>query len=286
MTERSRRAGDLADSLLRGVLYDQLDPGYRQAATRRGGGPAAGRAQRAWLLLGGLLMGGLLGVAGVNAASRAPGAEQATRGLVAEVVEARERTEDLGRHSEDLAGEVDRLRTEALAGDARGSRALRHVRRLDLTVAAVPVTGPGLRITVADPPAPPGGGLSREQTVLDRDLQVLLNALWSAGAEAIAVGDVRIGPLATIRQAGAAMLVDNRPVGQPYVFEVVGDPGRLQTELVGTGGYGRFDAFSQLYGTEFDIEPAEQLTLPAARTSRSRLAEPVRPPAPTTEGNS
>ncbi len=285
MSERSRRPADLADSLLRRLLSDHLDPGYRQAATRRGGAPARGRAQLGWLLVGGLLVGSLLGVAGSNAAARAPGAEQATQGLVAEVIQARERTDELGLRAAELSGEVDRVRGTALGGDAGGRQTLRDVARLERAVAAVPVTGPGLRITVADPPSSPNTGLRREQTVLDRDLQVLLNALWSTGAEAIAVGEVRMHPLATVRQAGGAMLVDNRPVGQPFVFEVVGDPAQLQTRLVRTDGYGRFDAFAQIYGTEFDVEPAEQLTLPAGDTARLRMVEPLPSPPPTTEGN-
>jgi uncharacterized protein YlxW (UPF0749 family) len=285
VAESRRRPADLADSLLRRVLSDQLDPGYQQAAARRGGAPARGRAQLCWLLVGGLLVGGLLGVASMNAAARAPGAEQANRGLVAEVMQARERTDELEQRAEELATEADRVRGAALGGDAGGRRTLRDVERLERSVAAVALTGPGLRVTVADPPSPPGTGLSREQTVLDRDLQVLLNALWSAGAEAIAIGEVRMHPLATVRQAGGAMLVDNRPVGQPYVFEVIGDPAQLQTRLVRTDGYGRFAAFSQIYGTEFDVAPAEQLTVPAGGTARLRLAEPLPAPTTTTEGN-
>ncbi|MPZ66537.1 MAG: DUF881 domain-containing protein [Pseudonocardiaceae bacterium] len=285
MSERSRRPADLADSLLRRVLSDHLDPGYQQAATRRGGAPARGRAQLGWLLVGGLLVGGLFGVAGTNAAARAPGAEQATQGLVTEVIQARERTDELGLRAVERDGEVDRVRGAALGGDAGGRQTLRDVARLERAVATVPVTGPGLRVTVADPPSSPDSGLRREQTVLDRDLQVLLNALWSVGAEAIAVGEVRMHPLATVRQAGGAMLVDNRPVGQPYVFEVIGDPAQLQTRLVQTDGYGRFNAFAQIYGTEFDVEPDEQLTLPAGGTARLRMAEPLPSPPPTTEGN-
>ncbi|MGH3978702.1 MAG: DUF881 domain-containing protein [Pseudonocardiaceae bacterium] len=277
MTESPRRATDLVSSLLRGVLSDHLDPGYRHAAEQRGGAPATGRAQLVWLLVGGLLVGVLLGAAGVNAAARAPGAEQATRGLAAEIVQGRARTDELAQRSGELAAEVDRVRSDALAGDTLGRQALRQVQRLETAVSAVPVTGPGLRITVADPPAPPGSGASREQTVLDRDLQVLVNALWSAGAEAVAVGGVRLHPLATVRQAGGAMLVDNRPVPQPYVFDVVGDPAGLHTALVETDGFARFDAFTQIYGTEFRVEPAEQLRLPAG-TARLQLTQP-------TEGN-
>ncbi|HEX2298229.1 MAG TPA: DUF881 domain-containing protein [Pseudonocardiaceae bacterium] len=80
------------------------------------------------------------------------------------------------------------------------------------------------------------------------------------------------------------MLVDNRPVGQPYVIEVVGDPERLQTNLIDTDGFGRFSTFAQLYGTDFRIESAEQLSLPAA-TARIQVAVPAAPSPPTPEGN-
>lgn len=252
------RPANLATSLLRQLLGDDLDPGYRHAARRRGG---AAPRQIGWRLAGGLLVGLLLGVAAMNAADRAPGVEQASRGLAADVAAARERTDELDRRAITLGAEVDAARDAALAGDAGGRALLDEVARLELAVAAVPVRGPGLRVTVADPPVAGAEG-GREQTVLDRDLQVLLNALWSAGAEAVALGGVRLHPLATVRQAGGAMLVDNRPVGQPYVIDVVGDPERLQTELVDTDGYARFSAFAQIYGTRFAVEVADELALP------------------------
>src|ERR1700742_3500506 len=95
------------DSLLRTVLSDRLDPGYQAAARRRGGAPARGRAQRCWLVAGGLTAGLVLGIAARHAAALAPGAGQAARGLVAEVVQARERPEDLGRRADELHGQVD-----------------------------------------------------------------------------------------------------------------------------------------------------------------------------------
>lgn len=268
------------------VLSDQVDPAYHAAARRRGGAPATGSAQRLWLVGGTLLVGLLLGVAATNAAALAPGTKQASRGLAAEVAHARARTDTLGKRADELADQVDAARTAALAGDDAGQQALDRVAALQMADAAIPVTGPGLRITIADPPARPGGPTSREQTVLDRDLQLLVNSLWSAGAEAISLGGVRLHPLATVRQAGGAMLVDNRPVGQPYRFEVIGDKEGLQINLLSTDGYGRFSAFRQIYHTRFDIEPSDELTLPAASPA-IRLAVPAAPgaaTAPTTEG--
>ena len=87
------------------------------------------------------------------------------------------------------------------------------------------MSGPGLTITVTDPGVGPDLSdvskqrvAGRPQVILDRDLQLVVNSLWAGGAEAIAVGGVRIGPDVTIRQAGGAILVDNQPIASPYTI--------------------------------------------------------------------
>jgi uncharacterized protein YlxW (UPF0749 family) len=250
-------------SLLRGLLPGPIDSGYTRAHARRGGRPATGPGQLVALLLGALLAGLLLGVAASDAAARAPGAEQARRGLVDDLRAARARTDELSDRSAQLRTELRQAQDEQLAGSRQGRATLDTVRRLELAAGAVAVTGPGLRITVADGPQRHG--------VLDRDLQLLVNSVWAAGAEAIALGGVRLHPLATVRLAGGAMLVDNRPVDQPYVFTAIGDPASLHTRLVQTDGYGRFATFAQVYGTTLNVEASDSLTLlagaPAVATS-------------------
>ena len=66
------------------------------------------------------------------------------------------------------------------------------------------------------------------QVILDRDLQLTVNSLWASGAEAVAVGGIRIGPNVTIRQAGGAILVDNHPISSPYTILAVGPPHTMQ----------------------------------------------------------
>jgi uncharacterized protein YlxW (UPF0749 family) len=86
------------------------------------------------------------------------------------------------------------------------------------------------------------------------------------------VGGVRLHPRATVRQAGGAVLVDNRPVAQPYVLEAVGDPVTMHVRLVETEAYGRFTTFTQVYGTEFTIEAVPSLALPAGRPAEPEHA--------------
>lgn len=244
--------------LLRSLLPDLIDPGYARAAARRrasGDSPGEHRGQVVALVAGALLVGLVFGIAAADAAAREPGAEQARRGLVDDVHQARQRTDELFGQASELNDQVEQAQRDALAGNTLGDQALEALRALELPAATTAVTGPGLRITVAD------GG--QERTVLDRDLQVLVNSVWASGAEAVALGGVRLHPLATVRQAGGAVLVDNRPAAQPYVIEAIGDPAELHTRLVDTEGYGRFATFTQVYGTRFTVETAQSLTLPA-----------------------
>ncbi len=260
------------------LLPDLLDPGYARAAERRRrlaessagahrrAAPAGDRTgQVVALVVGALLVGLVLGIAADDAAARAPGAEQARRGLVEDVEQARERTDELSGQAGDLGAEVQRAQGDALAGTALGEQALDALRGLELPAGTVAVTGPGLRITVADS--------GEDRTVLDRDLQVLVNSVWASGAEAVALGGVRLHPTATVRQAGGAVLVDNRPTAQPYVIEAIGDPADLHTRLVNTEGYGRFATFTQVYGTTFTVETAGSLTLPAGSPAEPELAK-------------
>ena len=65
----------------------------------------------------------------------------------------------------------------------------------------------------------------------DDDLQLVVNALWAAGAEAISINGQRLGPTTAIRFAGEAVLVDFRPVTNPYEISAIGDPDTLSLDV-------------------------------------------------------
>ena len=122
----------------------------------------------------------------------------------------------------------------------------------------------------------------------------MVNDLWAAGAEAISIGGVRLQPRSAIRQAGGSILVDNRPVFWPITIEAIGDPAGMQVKSISAPGFGRFSAFSQLYGIEFDVSAQQSLNLPGGSGAdllfakppvtapqRRRPRRPNRRPAPT-----
>ena len=263
-------------SLLSSLLSDHLDPGYAAAAKL----PAPRRHARVWTVTGALTVGLVLGVAAVLASESAPSARQVRSGLVSDVQAAQRTNDDLVTQRRALTTSADAVRAGALEGDAKGRLALQQLRTLQTAAGATAVTGPGLVVTVTDTStrtSRSGTPGVQRGTVLDRDLQLVVNDLWAAGAEAVAVGGVRLAPTSTIRQAGGAMLVDDQPVPSPFVVTAVGPARRMQTSFVVSAAYLRLSAVSQVYGIGFTVAPADSLDLSAAATPDVNLAVPEGP---------
>jgi uncharacterized protein YlxW (UPF0749 family) len=115
------------------------------------------------------------------------------------------------------------------------------------------------------------------QVVLDRDLQLVVNSLWVSGAEAIAVGGVRIGPNVTIRQAGGAILVDNQPIGSPYVVVAIGAPRALHDVFDRSPGLQRLRLLESSYGVGVEVSAVDNLTVAAGSVRDLTFAKPVGP---------
>ena len=181
-----------------------------------------------------------------------------------------ERITALTAQRDELGAAVDERRTALFSDGGDGATILDRLRDAEAAAAATPVRGPGITVTLTEPTARPNlsdaARIEDRPTalVLDRDLQSVVNALWAAGAEAVEVGGVRVGPGVTIRQAGGAMLVDNRPVFSPYTVSAVGSPSRLQTTFVVSDAYLRIAGIQQLYGVGFTLAEEDDLEFPAA----------------------
>jgi uncharacterized protein YlxW (UPF0749 family) len=144
------------------------------------------------------------------------------------------------------------------------------------------VNGPGLLVTLAnaDPKAaadPVGGSAGQDPRgqVRDGDLQLVVNALWAAGAEAVSINGERLGPTTAIRFAGQAVLVDFRPVTNPYQVSAVGNPDTLSRRFLASPDVGSLAVISKSFGLRFEFAKEDHLTLPAASTLELRSAEPV-----------
>jgi uncharacterized protein YlxW (UPF0749 family) len=269
-------------SLLDAVLAETLDPAYAQAAARRAGEQApAGRRWRGVLLvtLTMVVAGLLVAVTYDQAAATAQGRQPIRAALIQDIQRSSDAGDELTAELETLRVQVSRARDDLLATSTVGQRALDRLADAEVGAAAVPVSGPGLLVTLAnaapDADDDPVGGTTEEDPrgkVRDGDLQVVVNALWAAGAEAVSINDQRLGTTSAIRFAGEAVLVDFRPVTNPYEVRAIGDPDTLSARFLASPEVGNLALIAESFGLRFDFAREDELTLPAASTIELRYA--------------
>jgi uncharacterized protein YlxW (UPF0749 family) len=272
------------------LFQDPLDPSYADAARanaeRRAASappPAAWRrhATLALRVVTLVATGFLLAVAYRQAVAAEPERSQAQAGLVEEVRAAQTRTDDLQRRADTLRDEVTRLQETALGGR---TEELRQIRDLAAATGLAKVTGDGVVITLSDAPAQidpkTGRPADAGERVIDRDLQSAVNALWSAGAEAIALDGQRLTATSTIRAAGDAILVDFRPVTSPYEIAAIG-PADLGRRFGASSAAADMRGLAAQYGIGFSVRDQANLTLPASATDVPlQYATPISPGSP------
>ena len=271
----------VAENFLIELFQSPLDPGYADAAARKAERPPPPR----WRRLGSrgvtavacLLIGLLFAVAYQHAVAAKPSTTKARENLIEDVQSRRTQAEQLQRQAESLRDQVAKARDNALAdrGDAQ------RLRELAAGTGLGKVTGDGVVVTLADAPPqidPVTGKPSDDNpgVVLDRDLQDVANALWQAGAEAIAINGQRLTATSTIRTAGGAILVDFRPVTGPYEIAAIGTE---QDVFAGSATAVRFRRYADAYRMQFTVKSHKGLTLAAASDPDLRYAR-IPSPAP------
>ncbi|MBM2616238.1 DUF881 domain-containing protein [Actinoplanes sp. LDG1-06] len=287
MTEEPKKRTFQPDFLTE-LFRNPLDPGYADAAARkqREGEPTGARKAISSGVLAVTLvaLGFLLVLAYKQTVADEPARTTARAELIDQVQKRRETTAHLQEHADELADEVSALREEGLSGDE-----IQRLRDTEAATGLARVTGSGAKVTVGDGPTPIDPVTGERNTVArvkDSDLQLAANALWSLGAEAIAINGQRLTATSTIRQAGEAILVDLRPVTTPYEVVAIGPDDLAQDFRAGYAGR-FFDQLAGKYGMSFDARDVENVTLEAATELKLRVAQPsTPPPAPSTLSSS
>lgn len=268
--------------LLIDLVNNHLDPGYAAAARRRGADPPPRRYDRAAVVLGCLLIGFVLVVAYVHTHRGAPEAQKVHDGLVARVRAAEQQDDDLAQRVTALEGALSAAQANALP---RSGTLSRELSLAEMQAGEVAVEGPGLVVTLGEPPAPtasptPGRGgttpITATNILTDRDVRSVVNELWRDGAEAVAVNGVRLTPTSAIRFAGEAVLVDFQAITPPYRIQAIGNEDALSTSFAESAVASRYQTLAGVEHIGFAFTNAGDLTLPAGAPAILRYAQPAK----------
>lgn len=273
-------------SLLRALTANPYDvDALREQESHPEPTPPDTAAMRTLTLLLALVLGFVVAVAVADLRQDAAGDDDPRALLEQEVLEARAEIDALETRQETLEGEVADAQATVLDSTDVGASERLHAYEAAGTDSAR--TGPGLVLTVEDSaPVPAGPGVTEGSVnrVTDGDLQIAVNGLWAAGAEAIAVDGQRLSATSAIRTAGSAVLVDFRPLSPPYEITALGDPEELR-EGVDAGETGQYlSGISTRFGIRLSWDSAEELTVPARTVGTLREASVLETPRQSASG--
>lgn len=210
----------------------------------------------------------LLGFSVVIVAGNAdPGPRVSGRGRLIDLI-AREdaRSRALRRQLDELQAAVDR--TEAVA--ARRQEGLADLRadaaRLEGLAGLAETRGPGVIVELRDSTLRKARtGDPNDLVIHEQDLQAVVNALWAAGAEAMAINGERITAVSAVRCVGNTLLLHGSVYAPPYRIQAIGERRRLLDGLKEDPLVERFRIFAEDFLLGFDVSSAGRLTLPAFR---------------------
>lgn len=218
--------------------------------------------------------------------------------LASEVPRARYTTQErtpLLEIADELQMEQDRLkarilelraRIQVVEGEGEGDQDL--VRQLNarleqarIAAGLIALAGTGIVLQLEDSrePVPPDGS-EADYLVGSRDIRRVVEELWGAGAEAIAVNGERITPTSAIIDIGSSLLVNSAYLAPPYQVSALG-PTDLYDRLSASPGFVDFvRARSEGYGIRVSLAEPESVDVPAfVGTVTLRYSRPIASPS-------
>ena len=130
------------------------------------------------------------------------------------------------------------------------------------------LAGAGLQITLDDAPRPPGGGLPTGATgddvvIHQSDVQAVVNALWAAGADGVAIMGQRLVATSAVRCVGNTLLLQGRTYSPPFVVTAVGDAREMRAQLTASDGVALLQQAVDDFGLTFQVRETRSVELPA-----------------------
>jgi uncharacterized protein YlxW (UPF0749 family) len=139
--------------------------------------------------------------------------------------------------------------------------------RQQLLVGLMPLEGPGIMVTLDDSEVQIPQGADPNAYIIhiihEYDLRDIVNLLWMAGSEAIAINDERLVNNSSVYCAGSTVMVNNTRLSPPYVIRAIGNPRVLQDYLRNPSYLINLREKQRMYGLRFEVMGHTNLTLPA-----------------------
>jgi uncharacterized protein YlxW (UPF0749 family) len=174
---------------------------------------------------------------------------------------------DSSRQIQQLRDEVAGATKTAAAADQRIGAEQRRGQALNAAAGLQAVRGTGLRVTLSDAPRAadrllPQGASPDDLVVHQQDVQGVVNALWSAGADAVQIMDQRAIVTSAVRCVGSTLILQGRVYFPPYTITAIGDPDRMTRALNTSAAVALYRYYADRYSLVYQTDRLSNVRLP------------------------
>jgi uncharacterized protein YlxW (UPF0749 family) len=151
------------------------------------------------------------------------------------------------------------IEKENAEGDTLVAGLVADLDRYKMAAGVLDVKGPGLIITVEDPPPVEGAEIDAYGDIMTHfDLMLsLVNRLKEAGAEAISINGNRLVNLTEMVLAGDNVNINSNPTASPYTILAIGDPNTMESAI--TIKFGIVSTMRDMYNLRVSIEKSQEI---------------------------
>lgn len=225
------------------------------------------RMRLSWRLLVPLVTAGA-GLMFAMSFSAAKGSDlRSDRDLTALILERNDVVAEQARVLDELQAEVDVLSKASAPSDDRVATLTALAEKTATSAAATPLVGPALTVSLTDAQLGPGelpGGFTPDDVVVhQQDVQAVVNALWSAGADGMMIQDQRVISTSAVRCVGNTLILQGRVYSPPYTITAIGDIEQMQTALDSDPTIEIYKQYVDAVGLGYEVEQHRSVELPA-----------------------
>ncbi|WP_200942270.1 DUF881 domain-containing protein [Angustibacter sp. Root456] len=164
-----------------------------------------------------------------------------------------------------LREQVERLSKQAAPAGSELERLTERAAALAPAAGTVPVRGPALRVELDDAShdgTVPDGFEPDDLVVHQQDVQAVVNALWSAGAEAMMLMDQRVISTSAVRCVGNVLILQDRVYSPPYRITAIGDVSAMERALENSEALQIYRQYVDAVGLGYKVQRLGTVRMP------------------------
>lgn len=176
-----------------------------------------------------------------------------------EIEESEMEIENLNKSIDEKSIKLNQLRQMVKEDDDTLEQYIgKEIEALKLLAGLKDIKGPGIRFTIADNQEKEILGDSIQDDIIhDSEIQIILNDLKNAGAEAISINGERVVYRSEVKCGGPIIRINGKSSANPFVIDVIGDPKLLYSSVTAKESFGW--TLKEVYNKKVEVEMIDEI---------------------------